>query len=65
MAKRKRITRFWATWIGPKGYIRLSGVGRIFPGKEFEISEKQARAFEKDKENWKIRKSYEYEKIKK
>ncbi|MHA1386759.1 MAG: hypothetical protein ACTSR3_23635 [Candidatus Helarchaeota archaeon] len=61
MYRRKRIYKYFGTWIGPKGYMRLPGVGRIIPGKEVELSKRQAQAFESSP-NWKIRKSYEYEK---
>ena len=57
---REKICRYYGTWIGLPGYLQLPGVGRIFPGREIELSEKLAQALKKSPKNWRIRTSYEY-----
>ena len=57
---REKICRYYGTWIGLPGYLQLPGVGRIFPGREVELSEKLAQALKKSPKNWRIRISYEY-----
>lgn len=37
---KERVYVYYATYKGPPGIIKLSGVGKITPGKEFPISEK-------------------------
>lgn len=56
---REKTYKYHGTWIGPPGYLQLPGVGRIFPGREVELSEKLAQALGKSP-NWRIRTSYEY-----
>jgi len=56
---REKIHKYHGTWIGPPGYLQLPGVGRIFPGREIELSKKLAQALGKSP-NWRIRTSYEY-----
>jgi len=60
--RRRRIKRYFVTYIGRQKNIRLSGVGRVHIGKEFEVSEKIANALRSSK-NWKIREGYGYEEI--
>jgi len=57
--KRKRKQIFLAKYIGTAKNIRLSGIGRIYIGKEFEVSEKIANALGFD-ENFKVKTIYKY-----
>lgn len=56
---REKIYKYHGTWVGPDGYLQLPGVGRIFSGREIELSEKLAQALKKSP-NWRIRTSFEY-----
>jgi len=42
--RRRRVKKFFATYVGKHGHISLSGIGRIFPGKPFEVTEQVANA---------------------
>lgn len=56
---REKVYSYYGTYIGPPGYLQLPGVGRIFPGREIELSKKIAQALGKSPK-WRIRTSYEY-----
>lgn len=58
-SKRERVYTYFAKYIGKHKDIRLSGIGRIYIGKEFEVSENVANALRLD-ENFEVRKSYTY-----
>ena len=53
-----RTKKFVATYVGPPTNIKLSGVGRIIPGKPFEVKEKIANALSFDK-NFTVKTKYE------
>lgn len=55
--KAKKIGVFMAVYTGTARNIRISGVGRIHPGKEFEVSEKIAKSLRLD-DSFKVRLSY-------
>jgi len=57
--KRKRLHVHVATYTGTAKRITLSGVGRIHPGKEFEVSERIANALKLD-ENFEVKTTYKY-----
>lgn len=57
--KKKRVYTYLAKYTGTAKNIRLSGIGRIYIGKEFEVSENVANALRLD-ENFEVRKSYTY-----
>jgi len=37
--KKKRVKKFFATYVGKQRHISLAGIGRIYPGKPFEVTE--------------------------
>lgn len=37
--RKKRVKKFFATYVGKQRHISLAGIGRIFPGKPFEVTE--------------------------
>lgn len=43
-ARKKRVKRFFATYVGKHRHISLAGIGRIYPGKPFEVAELVADA---------------------
>ena len=53
----KTIKRFVAIYIGPKTNMKLSGVGKIIPGRPFEVTKKIADALRFDK-NFKVETEY-------
>jgi hypothetical protein len=57
--KRKREYIHVAKYVGTAKKITLSGVGRIHPGKEFEVSENIANTLKLD-ENFEVRTTYKY-----
>jgi len=57
--KRKRKHVHVATYTGTAKDITLSGVGRIHPGKEFEVSERIANALKLDR-NFEVKTTYKY-----
>ena len=57
--KRKRKQIFLAKYIGTAENISLSGIGKIYIGKEFEVSEKIVNALKLDK-NFEVRTIYKY-----
>jgi|GEM_PF-4327664 len=47
--KKKRVKRFFATYTGTQRNMRLSpGIGRVVPGRSFEVTEKIANALKSD-----------------
>lgn len=57
--KRKRVHVYLAKYVGTAKQITLSGVGRIHPGVEFEVSENIANTLGLD-ENFEVRTTYKY-----
>ena len=60
--KQKKKVRMYvhvAKYIGTAKRITLSGVGRIHPGKEFEVSERIANTLKLD-ENFEVETTYKY-----
>lgn len=57
--KRKRLHVHVVKYIGTAKRITLSGVGKIYPGKEFEVSERIANTLKLD-ENFEVRTTYKY-----
>ena len=58
---KKRITKYFATYIGSQKHISLSpGVGKIMPGKPFEVKESVAFTLRQDPENFRVKEKYEY-----
>jgi len=55
--KKKEVVGFVATYIGPPTNMKLSGVGKIIPGKPFEVTEKIANALSFDK-NFRVKTEY-------
>jgi hypothetical protein len=60
--KKKRITKYYATYIGPPCILKLSGVGEITRGKPVLVSEKVANALRLS-ENWDVKPKHEYVEI--
>jgi len=60
MSKRKRVKKFYAVYLGKHKHISLSGIGRIYIGKEFEVSESQYNTLNQD-ENFKVKMTNKYE----
>lgn len=60
--KKKKVIgmRHFISYTGKAGHISLSGVGRITPGKEYEVREEIAD-FLKDTKNWKVRRESVFE----
>lgn len=57
--KKKRKEIFLAKYIGTAKNIKLSGIGKIYIGKEFEVSEKIVNALKLDR-NFEVRTIYKY-----
>lgn len=57
--KRKRMHVHVAKYTGTAKNITLSGVGRIRPGKEFEVSENIANSLKLDR-NFEVKTTYKY-----
>ena len=57
---RKRMKKYFAVYKGTAKNIRLSGVGKIYIGKEFEVSEKIGLTLMNDP-NFEVKTRYKYE----
>jgi len=62
--RRKRITKYIVTYTGKHKHLTLSGIGKLIPGKSFEVTEKVAEAL-KPIAHYKVEKEYVYVNIKK
>jgi len=55
----RKIVGYVATYIGPPTNMTLSGIGKIIPGKPFEVTEKIANALRFDSKNFTVKPKYE------
>jgi len=60
--KGKRIDIWYCTYVGEHKHISYTGVGRVTPGEEYPIKDKSIADCLRLSKNWKVRKSYIYEK---
>jgi len=56
---KRRVTKFFVTYVGNQKHISLTGIGRVYIGKEFEVTEGQYNSLELDS-NFKTRKGWTY-----
>ncbi len=61
MARKKRLTKFYATYKGEHKKISLTGIGEINPGKEFEVPTERIFNSLKQDPNFKTRVGWGYE----
>ena len=67
VVKKKRILKeiiYYATYVGTHKHIVYAGIGRVMPGKEYLIKDKEIADSLRLSKNWKNREHYIYEDIK-
>ena len=62
MAK-KRVKTFFLIYTGKDRFIKVTGVGKIIAGEEYEVSEEIANAFRLTEKDWRVKTKYKYVEI--